>query len=107
MISSFSDTGYLILARPHPRSCFFKQTVFQRQVGNAFLERTSLSAQILDLITGRSTSSIARQSALAGFHELLGPGVIQALRDAFLAAQFGNAVFAAQTIENDPDLVFS
>ncbi len=29
------------------------------------------------------------------------------MRDAFLAAQFGNAVFAAQTIENDPDLVFS
>ena len=23
MISSFSDAGYLILARPHPRSCFF------------------------------------------------------------------------------------
>lgn len=27
-----------------------------------------------------------------GFHERLGPGVIQALRDAFLAAQLGNAV---------------
>jgi hypothetical protein len=29
------------------------------------------------------------------------------LRDPFLAAQLGNAVFATQAIEHDPDLVFS
>jgi hypothetical protein len=33
-------------------------------------------------------------------------GVIQALRDAFLAAQLSNAVLAAQPIEHDADLVF-
>ena len=43
--------------------------------------------------------------ALAGLHELLRPGVIQALGDAFLAAQLGNAVFAAQAIQHDADLV--
>lgn len=36
-----------------------------------------------------------------------GPGVLQTLGNAFLAAQLGNAVFAAQAIKHDPDLVFS
>jgi hypothetical protein len=31
MISAFSDAGYLMPRPPHPRSCFFEQTVFQRQ----------------------------------------------------------------------------
>src|SRR5690606_18669000 len=43
---------------------------------------------------------------LARFHELLRPGVIQALGDAFLAAQLGNAVLAAQAFKHDADLVF-
>src|SRR3546814_14200104 len=38
---------------------------------------------------------------------LFRPGVIKALGDAFLAAQLGDAVLAAQPIENDADLVFS
>ena len=48
----------------------------------------------------------AAQSALAGFHELLGPGVIEALCDPFLAAKFGDAVFAAQAVQNDQDFIF-
>ena len=43
---------------------------------------------------------------VAGLHELLRPGVIQALGDPFLAAQLGNAVLAAQAFQHDPDLVF-
>ena len=50
--------------------------------------------------------ALGRQAALARFHELLRPGVIQALRDAFLAAQFGDAVLAAQAFQHDPDRVF-
>ena len=41
-----------------------------------------------------------------GHHELLRPGVIQALGDALLAAQLGDAVIAAQAIEHDPDFLF-
>ena len=32
--------------------------------------------------------------------------VVQALGDAFLAAQLGDAVLAAQTLHHDPNLVF-
>src|SRR5690606_41241160 len=88
------------------RSAFFEQTVFQRQIGDACLQRAGLPTQILNLVRGGSTSRITRQSALAGLHELLGPCVIEALRDPFLAAQLGDAVFAAQTVQHDSDLVF-
>src|SRR3546814_2398865 len=43
MISSFSDAGYLIRRRPHPQSCFFEQTVFECQVGHAFLQSTGFA----------------------------------------------------------------
>ena len=35
-----------------------------------------------------------------------GPAVIQALSDAFAAAQFRNAVLALQAVQHDPDLLF-
>jgi hypothetical protein len=105
MISSFSDAGYLIRRRPHPRRCFFQQTVLECQVGNAFLQGTGFAAQVLHFAGGRSTGGVAGQATLAGFHELLRPGVIQALSDAFLAAQLGNAVLATQAVEHDTDLV--
>ena len=63
--------------------------------------------QILDLVGGGSARHITSQAALAGLHELLGPDAIEALRDALLAAELGDAVFVTQAIENDPDLVFS
>ena len=37
----------------------------------------------------------------------LGPTVIEVLGDALLAAEFGNAVFAAQAIEDNADLLLS
>jgi hypothetical protein len=105
MISSFSDAGYLIRRRPHPRRCFFQQTVLECQVGNAFLQGTGFAAQVLHFAGGRSAGGVTGQATLAGFHELLRPGVIQALSDAFLAAQLGNAVLATQAVEHDTDLV--
>ena len=39
-------------------------------------------------------------------HELLRPHVIQALGDALLAAQLGNAVVTAQAVPHDPHLMF-
>jgi hypothetical protein len=35
----------------------------------------------------------------------LGPAIIEILVDAFLAAQLGDAVLAAQTRNHDPDLL--
>ena len=86
---------------------FFKQAVFERQVGNTFLQGTGFTAQILHLAGGRSAGSVASKTAFAGFHELLRPSVIQALGDAFLAAKLGDAVFTAQAIEHDADFIFS
>jgi hypothetical protein len=84
---------------------FLSRPVFQRQIGHAFLQRTGFAAQVLHLAGGRGTGSVARQAALARFHELLRPGVVQALSDPFLAAQLGDAVFPAQAIQHDADLV--
>jgi hypothetical protein len=92
---------------PDPRSCFFEQAVFERQVGHAFLQSAGLAAQILHLAGCRGTGSIACQATFDGFHELLRPGVLQALRDAFLTAEFRDSVLAAQTVEHDADLVLS
>jgi hypothetical protein len=92
--------------RPHPLSCFFKQPVLKGQISNALLQGTRFTAQVLHFTTGRCTGSITRQTPLTSFHELLGPYVIQALRDAFLAAQLRYAVITAQALKHDPDLVF-
>jgi hypothetical protein len=64
MISSFSDAGYLIPRRPHPRSCFFEQAVLQRQVGHTFLQGAGLAAQILHLAAGRGAGGVTGQAAL-------------------------------------------
>jgi hypothetical protein len=64
----------------------FEQTVFQCQIGHAFLQGPGFAAQVLDLSGGRGTGGVAGQAALASFHELLRPGVIQALGNSFLAA---------------------
>src|SRR5690606_36081529 len=64
-----------------------------------------LAAQVMHFAGGRSAGCVSGEAPLAGLHELLRPGVIQALGDPFLAAQLGNAVFPAQTFQHDPDLV--
>jgi len=70
------------------------------------LELLSLTPQILDLATGRSTRGVTRQPPLAGLQELLRPSVIEALRYAFTAAQLGNAGLTSQAVQHDPDLLF-
>src|SRR6056297_3072118 len=106
MISSFSDAGYLMPRTPHPRSCFFEQTVFQSQVGNDFLERGRFRAQVLDLRRCRLAGGIPGQALFARLEEFLRPSVIQALADPFTAAQRGDALLPAQAREHDPDLLF-
>src|SRR5690606_14924213 len=97
------DTSFFVA--PIRDHAFFEQTVFQRQVGHAFLQGTGFAAQVVHLAGGRSSGGIAGQTTLARFHELLRPGVIQALGDDFLAAQLGDTVFAAQPLQHDPDFV--
>lgn len=47
------DTSFLIA--PIRQNAFFKQAVFERQVGDTLLQRTGLAAQILDFVGRGST----------------------------------------------------
>src|SRR5665213_2427859 len=97
------DTSFFV--SPIRDHAFFEQTVLQSELGNDLLERGGLLAQALDVVGAGGAGGGACKPTLACLHELLGPGVIQALGNAFPAAQLGDAVLAAQAVQNDPDLV--
>jgi len=121
MISSFPDAGYLIRRRPHlspgrrlrsnlprgPCHAFLEKTERKRLLRYDLLQITSLAPQVLDLIGRCRTRRVARKALLPGLQELLRPAVLQALSDAFTAAQPGNAVLARKAVQHDPDLPFS
>lgn len=74
MNSSFSDAGYLIPRRPHPRSYFLSSRNYD------FLEGPGFLAQVFSLAPGRRTRCIPSEQALAGFQNSLA-SLIQALGD--------------------------
>src|SRR5579863_3489836 len=85
---------------------FFEQPVLEGDLGQRLLELAGFGTERLDLIGGRLTGGITREPLLAGLEELLGPPVVEVLRYAFLAAELGDAVLAAQAFEHDADLLF-
>src|SRR6476661_6367956 len=105
MISSFSQAGYLIRRRPIRDHAFFEQAQVQGLLGDDLLQRPGFPAQVLDLAAGRRPRGVARKAPLASLQELLRPGVIQALGDAFTPAQLRDAVLATQTVQHDADLL--
>src|SRR5207344_1861936 len=48
---------------------------------------------------------VASEASFAGFEELLRPAVVEALGNAFAAAELGDRVFAAQAVQHDADLL--
>jgi hypothetical protein len=86
---------YLILRRPYPRSCFFKQPQLQRLLAHDLLQVAHFLAKQLHLVRGGGTCRVTRQPLLASFEEFLRPVVIQALSDAFAAAQRGDRLLTA------------
>jgi|TARA_B110000240_G_scaffold196991_1_gene250760 hypothetical protein len=58
------------------------------------------------LVSVSRTRCIASKASFASFHEVLGPFVIDALGDAFTAAELNNAIFPAQAAQHDADLLF-
>ena len=64
-----------------------------------------LSLELLDLIRGRLTRSVAGEPFLARLQELLRPTIVEVLIDSFLAAQLSNAVLAAQAFQYNADLL--
>ena len=82
MISSYSDAVPHASHSPSP-IMLFEQTIFQGQVGNNFLQRGRLRAQLLDHRRRRLTGRIIPcQALLARFEEFLRLRVVQALADA-------------------------
>ena len=79
---------------------------FERLLGNHFFEILCLPTQRFDLICVGRPCCISGEPLLPGLHEVLRPLVVDALRDAFTAAQLSNAILAAQAIKDDLDLLF-
>src|SRR5688572_1298119 len=86
MISSFSDTAYLIRHRgamlridvlPIRDHAFFERAVLERGFGQRLLELARLGSQPLDLVRSGLARGIAGEPLLAGLQELLGPAIIE------------------------------
>src|SRR5438067_9482734 len=105
MISSFSAARYLMRRPPHPRAYFFEQAVLEHELGNHLLQCAGLLPQILDLVRGRRARGVAGQALLASLQKFLRPAVIEVLDDPLAATQLGDAVLAAQTAQDDADLL--
>jgi DnaK suppressor protein len=60
----------------------------------------------LHLVSVRSPSSVAGQTLLPRFCEVLRPSVVDALRDTLTTAQLCDVVFATQAVQDNPDLLF-
>src|SRR5438094_4443814 len=103
MISSFSAAGYLM--RHPPDRAFFQQPVLEHELGHHLLQRAGLPAQLLHLVRGRRPRGVAGQALLASLQKFLRPTVIKVLDDPLAAAQFSDAVLAAQTSQDNADLL--
>src|SRR3954465_14079395 len=104
MISAFSDAGYLMPRPPIPAHAFFKQAVLQGEIGHDLLQGRGLSTKVLHLAGRCGAGRVARQPALAGLEELLGP---HRGGDAFPAAKLRDVLLAAQPFQHYADLLFS
>jgi hypothetical protein len=84
---------------------FFKQAVLEGDLGQRLLELAGFGAERLDLVGRRLSRGVASKPLLAGFEKLLGPTVVEVLSDSLFPAELGDAVFTAQSIEHDADLL--
>src|ERR1035438_4855954 len=96
------DISCLVL--PIPAHAFFKQAVLQGEIGHDLLQSCGLTTKVLHLAGRRGASRVARQPALAGLQELLGPAVIRG-GDAFPAAKLRDVLLAAQSFQHNADLL--
>src|ERR1700691_1379118 len=98
------DTSCLVL--PIPVHAFFKQTVLQGQIGHDLFQGGGLAPEILHLARCCGSRCGTRQTAFAGLQEFLGPAVVHRGGNAFAAAQFGDVLLAAESLQYDADLIF-
>jgi hypothetical protein len=98
--------GISCVVSPIRDHTFFKQTQFQRLLGNGLFQLTRFAAKGCHLARRSRTSSITGKPALTSFQELLRLFVINALGNAFAAARFGDGFFTTQPVQHNADLVF-
>src|SRR5450755_2130184 len=99
------DISCLVL--PIPAHAFFKQAVLQGEIGHDLLQGGGLTTKVLHLAGRRGAGRVARQPALAGLKELLGPAIIHRGGDAFPAAKLRDVLLAAKSFQHNADLLFS
>jgi hypothetical protein len=62
--------------------------------------------EISDFTRARLSLRVSQQALLARFEKLFAPAIVEVGRDAFAAAQRGNAFLAPQALDHDPDFLF-
>lgn len=96
----------LFVVAPIAYHAFFEQAEFKCLLRDDLFEIFSFPTQFLHLVRIWRTRRVPGQPLLTGFHEVLGPLVIDALGYPLMATQISNAVLATLAIQNDPDLLF-
>ena len=81
----------------------FEQAAFQREISHQDIHVPHLTMKVHDLAAGRHLGCVPRQALLPGHQELYRPAVVQALGNALLLAQLGDALLAAEPLQYDPD----
>src|ERR1700727_600590 len=76
MISVLSDAEYLMPRLPHPRSCFFEQSVFEGEIGHDLLQRLRFAAEILHLVGSRGARRVAGKPPFTRLKELFRPAIV-------------------------------
>src|SRR6202049_3518362 len=92
---------------PIPENAFFEHAIFDQDLSQGLLELSRLGLELLDLVRGRLSRRVAGEPFLARLQELLRPTVVEVLISPFFAAQFSNAVLAAQAFQHNADLLLS
>jgi hypothetical protein len=93
------------LVSPIPGHAFFEQAQLEGLLGDDLFQLLGLALEVFDLAAGRRPCHVRSEPAFASFQKLLRPAVVQAFGDTFAAAELGDGDFAAQTVEDDADLL--
>ena len=97
--------SHVLSSEPEARR-FFKYAILKDRLGHNLLELAVFSAQVLDFRRRRFACRIAQQPLLPGLEELLAPAVIEIRRYPFAAAERRDALFPAEPLQHDPNLLF-
>ena len=82
------------------------RAILEDRLGHDLLELAVFAAQVLDSRRRRFACRIAQQPLLAGLKEFFAQAVIEIRRQAFAAAERRDALFPAEPLQHDPNLLF-